>query len=103
MRQANAPLSQHLPTVFSQWNTVPAVKFAISMPRETMKRVDRAAKRLGMTRSHYIAVVLDGVARNERDAAISRKVNEVLAQIGQQDLSTVTLFRRARRDEGTEW
>jgi hypothetical protein len=48
--------------------TPTGVKFAISMPRETLKRVDRAAKRLGMTRSHYIAVVLEGVARNERDA-----------------------------------
>jgi hypothetical protein len=103
MRHASAPLSQHLPTVFSGWNTVPVAKFAISMPRETMKRVDRAAKRLGMTRSRYIAVVLDGVARNERDSAISRKVDEVLAQIGKQDMSSVALLRRARRDEGTEW
>ncbi len=103
MRHASSPLSRHLPTVFSAWNTVPVAKFAISMPRETMKRVDRAAKRLGMTRSRYIAVVLDGVARNERDVAISRKVDEVLAQIGEQDLSSVALFRRARRDEGTEW
>jgi metal-responsive CopG/Arc/MetJ family transcriptional regulator len=47
-------------------------KFAISMPTETMGQVDRAAKRLGMTRSRYIALVLARVARRERDAAISR-------------------------------
>jgi len=102
MRHATSPLSQHPPTVFSEWNTVPAAKFAISMPRETMKRVDRAAKRLGMTRSRYIAVVLDGVARNERDTTISRKVDEVLAQIGKQDMSSVALFRRARKPDAGE-
>jgi len=67
-----------------------------------MKRVDRAAKRLGMTRSRYIAVVLDGVARNERDTTISRKVDEVLAQIGKQDMSSVALFRRARKPDAGE-
>ena len=80
-----------------------AVKFAISMPRETMSRVDRAAKRLGLTRSRYIAVVLDRVARNERDAAITRKVDEVLSKLEQQDLETVALLGAAGRDDGTEW
>jgi hypothetical protein len=65
------------------------------------RRSSSSKGRLGMTRSRYIAVVLDGVARNERDTAISRKVDEVLEQIGNQDLSSVALFRRARRDEGT--
>ena len=80
-----------------------AVKFAISMPRETMSRVDRAAKRLGLTRSRYIAVVLDRVARNERDAAISRKVDEVLSKLGEQDVEAAAFLQAARRDEGTEW
>jgi metal-responsive CopG/Arc/MetJ family transcriptional regulator len=78
-------------------------KFAISMPTETMNRVDRAAKRLGMTRSRYIAVVLDRVARRERDAAISRRVDKVLAELDGQDLDSAVHLRAARRDEGTEW
>lgn len=78
-------------------------KFAISVPAETMNQVDRAAKRLGMTRSRYIAVVLQHVARKERDAAISRRVDEVLADLDQQDLDSAEHLRRARRDEGTEW
>jgi antitoxin component of RelBE/YafQ-DinJ toxin-antitoxin module len=80
-----------------------AVKFAISVPAETMSRVDRAAKRLGMTRSRYIAVVLDRVARRERDAAISKKIDEVLSEMDAQDLDTVRAFGAAGRDEGTEW
>jgi metal-responsive CopG/Arc/MetJ family transcriptional regulator len=82
---------------------MPAVKFAISMPRETMSQVDRAAKRLGMTRSRYIATVLARVARRERDAAISRRVDEVLAGLEEQDVDAAARLLAARRDEGTEW
>lgn len=80
-----------------------ATKFAISVPSETMNRVDRAAKRLGMTRSRYIAVVLARVAQRERDAAISKRVDQVLAELDRQDLESVEHLRAARRDEGTEW
>jgi metal-responsive CopG/Arc/MetJ family transcriptional regulator len=80
-----------------------AIKFAISVPEETMSRVDSAAKRLKMTRSGYIAAVLARVARRERDAAISQKVDEVLAELDQQDLASVGHLSAARRDQGTEW
>jgi hypothetical protein len=80
-----------------------AAKFAISVPSETMIQVDRAAKRLGMTRSGYIAVVLARIARRERDAAISNKIDKVLADLDEQDLVTVKALGRARRDQGTEW
>jgi predicted DNA-binding protein len=82
---------------------MPVTKFAISVPTETMSRVDRAAKRLGMTRSGYIAAILAQVARRERDAAISKKVDEVLADLDQQDLGSARHLSRARRNEGTEW
>jgi len=78
-------------------------KFAISMPTETMGQVDRAAKRLGMTRSRYIAIVLARVARRGCDAAISRRVDEVLAEIDRQDVDSAAHLLAARRDEGTEW
>lgn len=80
-----------------------ATKFAISVPAATMSQVDRAAKRLGVTRSRYIAVVLDRVARRERDAAISKTVDRVLAELDGQDLGSVEHFRAARHDAGTEW
>jgi hypothetical protein len=80
-----------------------SVKFAISMPRETMTSVDRAAKRLGITRSRYIATVLERVAGHERDRAISKRVDEVLDSIDSEELDTPGLLLAARRDEGTEW
>jgi metal-responsive CopG/Arc/MetJ family transcriptional regulator len=80
-----------------------ATKFAISIPAETMSHVDRAAKRLRMTRSRYIAIVLARVAQHERNRAISRKVDEALAALDEQDMQAVEHMRAARRDEGTEW
>ncbi|HEY3253114.1 MAG TPA: hypothetical protein VGJ91_04165 [Polyangiaceae bacterium] len=56
-----------------------------------------------MTRSGYIAAILAQVARRERDAAISKKVDEVLADLDQQDLGSARHLSRARRNEGTEW
>ena len=80
-----------------------ATKFAISVPAETMQQVDRAAKRLGVTRSRYISMVLARVAKRERDAAISKKVDEALSELAEQDLDAVHQLQRARRNEGTEW
>jgi len=79
------------------------IKFAISMPTETMGQVDRAAKRLGVTRSRYIAIGLDRVARRGRDAAISRRIDDVLAELEKQDVESAAHLRAARRNEGTEW
>jgi len=79
-----------------------ATKFALSVPSETMAQVDRAAKRLKMTRSSYISAVLARIAQKERDWSISQKVDEVLMEIQQQDLASTRHLRAARRDEGTE-
>jgi hypothetical protein len=68
-----------------------------------MRRVDRAAKRLRMTRSGYISTVLGHVARREHDAAISRKVDQVLADLDRQDDATLAHLLAARRDDGTRW
>jgi len=78
-------------------------KFAISVPRETMGQVDRAAKRLRLTRSRYISIVLARIAERERNAAITKRVDKVLAELDEQDLASVKHLRRARRDKGTEW
>jgi hypothetical protein len=73
------------------------------MPEETMARVTAAATHLGMTRSAYIAAVLDRVARRKKDDDITRAVNAALAEIGDQDTDTVLRLALARSDAGTEW
>ena len=79
------------------------IKIAISVPKETLARVDRAAKRLHVTRSRYVSTVLEHVARRERDFAISQAVDRALEHIARQDLETPSHLLAARRDDGTEW
>ena len=80
-----------------------ATKFAISVPSKTMAEVDRAAKRLGLTRSGYISEVLARIAKRERDASISKRIDRVLEELDEQDLDAARHLRAARRNEGTEW
>ena len=56
-----------------------AKKFAISIPEDVMRQVDRAAKARGVTRSRFIAGVLRRAALARTDAEITRRLNEVFA------------------------
>jgi len=55
--------------VFSWWNTNACCQIRDLGARANDGSVDRAAKRLAMTRSRYIATILARVAQRERDAA----------------------------------
>ena len=92
------PCGSH--AVFYIGNTVTVAKIAISVPRETVARVDRAARKIKVTRSRFISLVLDAVARNRRDREISARVDAALDEIEQE--STEALLR-ARHQPGTEW
>jgi len=72
-----------------------ARKFAISIPEEVMAQVDRAAGERGLTRSRFIAIVLARTARARSDAAISRRIDEVLAdpEIAAEQRSTAAAYR----------
>jgi metal-responsive CopG/Arc/MetJ family transcriptional regulator len=52
-------------------------KLAISVPKDVIAEVDRAAKRLGVTRSRFISDVLRKVARARTDAEITRRLDAV--------------------------
>lgn len=56
-----------------------AKKFAISIPEDVMKQVDRAASLRGVTRSRFIASVLRRAALARTDAEITRRMNDVFA------------------------
>jgi metal-responsive CopG/Arc/MetJ family transcriptional regulator len=74
-----------------------AKKFAISIPEEVMKQVDRAARARQMTRSHFIAEVLRRVAQARSDAEITRRLNEVFADetLAAEQRETARAFERA--------
>lgn len=54
-------------------------KTAIAVPEELLADVDRAASERGVSRSVYITRVLTVAVRARRDAAITRKLDELFA------------------------
>ena len=82
-----------------------ARKFAISIPEDVMRRVDRTAARLGVTRSRFVAQVLHRVASARTDAEISRRVDAFFAdpKLAREQAETARRFRRAAPGAGTEW
>jgi hypothetical protein len=84
---------------------VAARKFAISVPENVMRQVDRAAKRRRMTRSGFISRVLASVARAQTDAEISRKVDELFSdpEVAREQVETARTFRRSAPTAGAGW
>ena len=82
-----------------------ARKFAISVPEDVMRQVDRAAKRRRMTRSGFISRVLARVARARTDAEISERVNAFFSdpEVAREQRETARAFRRAAPTAGAEW
>jgi 20S proteasome alpha/beta subunit len=82
-----------------------AIKLAISVPEEVIRKVDQAAKRRGMTRSGFIADVLSRVARARTDAEIARRVNDLFSdpEIAGEQVETAKQFRRIAPRRGAAW
>lgn len=82
-----------------------AKKFAISVPEDVMRHVDRAATRRGVTRSRFIADMLARVARARTDAEISRRVDALFSdpEVAREQARTAHAFRGAAPRAGTEW
>lgn len=82
-----------------------ARKFAISVPEDVMRQVDRAAARRGTTRSRFIADVLARVARARTDAEISRRVDALFSdpEVVREQADTARAFHRAAPRGGAEW
>ncbi len=80
-------------------------KIAISVPEGVLREVDRAARARGMTRSGFISSALARIARARRDAEITRRIDEILAdpEIPRDQVETARAFQRARSASGTEW
>lgn len=82
-----------------------ARKIAISVPDQVLREVDRAARARGMTRSGFISQALARIARARRDAEITRRIDELLAdpEIAREQVDTARAFQRARSSAGNEW
>ena len=80
-------------------------KFAISVPEEVMKSIDRAAARRHVTRSRFISRVLEVAAAAQRDAEIAERVNRLFddPEIVREQAATYRDLSRARRSGGWTW
>ena len=78
-------------------------KFAISVPEDVMKDVDRAARSFGVTRSRFIADVLKKVADARRNAEITRRVSELFEDPEIAAEQSRTAADSLRPAPGTEW
>ena len=76
-------------------------KIAITVPENVLSEVDAAAEARGETRSGFISRVLRTALKARRDAAITRRLNELFA-----DESVVASQDRITREmdsAGTDW
>ncbi len=74
---------------------------AITVPQEVLSAIDRAARARGESRSGFISRVLRQAVRSRRDAAITRRLDELFA-----DAAVAEDQRRRASDldrVGTDW
>jgi metal-responsive CopG/Arc/MetJ family transcriptional regulator len=74
------------------------VKTAISVPDETFQRVERAAKRLGVSRSEFYARAaqswLDALEDEDTTDAINTAIDELPAELAFTDAAAAALASR---------
>lgn len=80
---------------------LPVVKTAISLPDDTFQRVERAAKRLGVSRSEFFARAaerwLDDLDEDQTTDAINQAIAEIPADTAFSDAAAVALAQPERR------
>lgn len=80
---------------------MPLRKTAIALPAELLAEIDRAAHTRQESRNGFITRVLETAVRARRDADVTRRLNELLAD---PDTSQEQLRTTAELDAaGTDW
>ena len=80
---------------------MPLRKTAIALPAELLAEIDRAAHTRQESRNRFITRVLETAVRARRDADVTRRLNELLAD---PDTSQEQLRTTAELDAaGTDW
>ncbi len=79
------------------------MKTAISIPDEVFKQAERAAKRLGVSRSELFTRAVQEYLGVQRDVAVTASYNEAFADAGPDDL--IEFRRRAAKKllSSVEW
>lgn len=80
-------------------------KLAISLPPQTLKQIDQAAKETGESRSGFIARICMLAATARTDREIRRRINKLFAdpEVAREQVETSEAMLRAGHAAGTEW
>ncbi len=80
-------------------------KVAITIPRDLVVLIDDISKKHGMSRSKYIARVLNEKLMEERNAQLTAAYNELFSdeKIAEEQLQTARAFESVGAEEGQEW
>jgi len=84
---------------------VPVHKIAISVPRDVMVEVDRAARERGVARSRFISDVLRLVAQARNDAEVTRRLDAVFAdaRVQSEQRDDAERYLTAGSRSGADW
>ena len=84
---------------------MPVHKIAISIPREVMVEVDRAARERGVARSRFISDVLRLVARARTDAEVTRRLDAVFAdpRVAAEQVGDAERYLAGGSTDGDAW
>ena len=80
---------------------MPLRKTAIALPADLLAEIDRAARARHESRNRFVTRVLEAAVRARRDADVTRRLNELLADpdLNREQLRTAAELNAA----GTDW
>ena len=72
-------------------------KIAISLPAPLVTRIDRLAKKSGLSRSAVVREVVERTLNESTETEILRKARRIYTQIGEEDRALAETFRDVLR------
>lgn len=76
----------------------PAVKTAVSLPRDLFEKGDQAAAELGVSRSRLLAMALEEFLRQRENLQMLKEINEACsAPLDEDERATLRAFQRSAR------
>ena len=79
------------------------VKIALSLPAPLVTRIDRLAKKSGLSRSAVVREVVERTLNESTEAEVLRKARHIYARIGEEDRALAETFLPLVRDYDEAW
>ena len=79
------------------------VKIALSLPAPLVTRIDRLAKKAGLSRSALVREMVERSLNESADTEVVRKARRIYARIGEEDRALAEIFLPLVRDYDEAW